>query len=185
MIRKHKKYSRPKKPYDKIRIQEEHLLIEKYGLKNKKEIWKADAAIARIRNRAKKLITKSEEEKQKFVEKLQKQGFKINTISDALGLDKEDYLKRRLQTIVFEKKLANSPKQARQLIVHKHVSIGNQIVSVPSYLVNLEEEPKIKLNIVLKIKEINRKSKIENIKDEIEDIENKDLQEEIEEMLKE
>jgi len=77
MIRKHKKYSRPRKLYDKVRISEENSLREKYGLKNKREIWKADAAIARIRNRAKLLITKPDEEKKSFIEKLQKQGFKV------------------------------------------------------------------------------------------------------------
>ena len=166
MIRKHKKYSRPRKLYDKVRISEENSLREKYGLKNKREIWKADAAIARIRNRAKLLITKPDEEKKSFIEKLQKQGFKVSSIAEALGLNKEDWLRRRLQTILFSKKLAFTPKQARQLIAHKHVSIGEQIVSIPSYQVSLEEEPIVRLNIVLKIKEP-KKSKLEEIKEEV------------------
>ena len=167
MIRKHKKYSRPRKSFDKARIEAENVLVEKYGLKNKKEIWKADAAIGRIRNQAKQLITKSEEEKAKFIEKLQSKGFKVEGIAGALGLDKEDYLKRRIQTIVFLKKLANTPKQARQLITHKHVQIGDQIVNIPSYQVFLEEEPHIKLNIVLKIKEPQKKGKLEKIKEAV------------------
>jgi small subunit ribosomal protein S4 len=166
MIRKHKKYSRPRKPFDKPRIEEENVLREKYGLKSKREIWKADAAIGRIRNRAKLLITKSEKEKEAFIEKLKKQGFKVESIADALGLNKEDSLKRRLQTILVFKKLATTPKQARQLIAHKHVSIANQIVSVPSYQVSLEEEPHVKLNIVLKLKP-EKKSKIEEIKEAV------------------
>src|SRR3989344_9167280 len=150
-VRKRKKYSRPRRPFDKIRIEEENVLREKYGLKNKKEIWKADSAIGRIRNLAKHLITKSEEEKKAFIEKLQKKGFKINSIPDVLTLDKEDWLKRRLQTLVFSKGLTRTPKQARQLIIHKHVSIGDRIVNIPSYHVYLEEEPVIKLNIALKL----------------------------------
>ena len=161
-----KKYSKPGKPFDKARIEEEDGLKEKYGLKNKWEIWKAEAAIARIRNLAKQLITKPEHEKKDFVERLKKKGFKIDSIPDALALNKEDWLKRRFQTVVFLKKLANTPKQSRQFIIHKHVSIGNQIVNIPSYQVSLEEEPKIKLNLVLKIPEI-KKSKIEKIKEEI------------------
>lgn len=173
MIRKHKKYSRPRKLYDKARIQDENLLKEKYGLKNKREIWKADAVIGRIRNQAKNLITKPEPEKEKFVEKLQKQGFKVESIADSLGLDKEDCLKRRLQTIVFAKKLASTAKQARQLITHKHVMIKNQTVSIPSYQVSLEEEPDVKLSIVLKLKEPSKKSKLEEIKEKIENPEEK------------
>ena len=164
--RNRKKYSKPRKAFDKSRIDEENNLRDQYGLKSKREIWKAESAIARIRNLAKQLITKSDEEKNKFVERLQKKGFNVNSIADALALDKEDWLKRILQTIVFSKKLSYTPKQARQLIVHKHISIGDQIVNIQSYMVSLEEEPLIKLNIVLKIKEP-KKSKIEEISEDI------------------
>jgi len=162
-----KKYSRPRKPFDKARIENENQLREKYGLKNKREIWKADASIGRIRNLAKQLITKSEEEKQAFIKRLQEKGFNVNSIADALSLNKEDWLKRRLQTIVFLKKVSTTPKQARQLIAHKHVFVGGRIVNIPSYMVSLEEESSVKSNIVLKIPEI-KKSKEEKIKEEIE-----------------
>jgi len=165
MKKQSKKYSKPRRPFDKARIEEENVLKEKYGLKNKKEIWKADASIGKIRNLAKQLITLSEEEQTAFVKRLQKKGFNVNSIAEALALDKEDWLKRRLQTIVFTKKLTNTPKQARQFLVHKHVSIGNQIVNIPSYQVSLEEEPLVKLNLVLKT--VKPKSKIEEIKEEV------------------
>jgi small subunit ribosomal protein S4 len=184
-----KKYSRPTKPFDKQRIEEENKIREKYGLKNKKEIWKAEAAIVRIRNLAKQLITKSDEEKEAFTGRLKQQGFKVNSISDALALNKEDWLKRRIQTIVFEKKLTTTAKQARQLITHKHVSIGDQIVNIPSYMVSLEEEPLVKLDIVLNIKEP-KQSKEEKIKKEIleskEEVKIEDpIEEELVEALKE
>jgi len=172
--RKRKQHSKPRRPFDKVRIEEENALKEKYGLKNKKEIWKADSAIARVRNLAKRLITKSDEEKRTFIERLQKIGFKVDKIADALALDKEDWLKRRLQTIIFMKKFANTPRQARQFVVHKHVSVGDRIVNIPSYQVSLEEEPSVRLNLVLR-KE-NKKSKIEEIKEQIlEDKENKEF----------
>ena len=164
MKKQSKKYSKPRKPFDKVRIEEENVLKEKYGLKNKKEIWKADAAIGRIRNLAKQLITKPEEEQNAFVERLQKKGFQVESIADALALDKEDWLKRRLQTIIFSKKLTTTPKQARQFVSHKHVSIGNQIVNIPSYQVNLEEEPLVKLNITLKTARP-KKDKMQEIKE--------------------
>jgi small subunit ribosomal protein S4 len=166
MKKQQKKYSRPRKPFDKARIDEENQLKEKYGLKNKKEIWKADAAIGRIRNLAKKLITKSEEEQEAFVKGLHKKGFDVNNIADVLALNKEDWLKRRLQTIVFLKKLTTTPKQARQFVTHKHVSIGNQIVNIPSYQVGLEEEPLIKLNITLKTLN-QKKDKVKEIKQKV------------------
>jgi small subunit ribosomal protein S4 len=177
-----KKYSKPNKPFDKARIDEEDGLKKKYGLKNKREIWKAEAAIARIRGLAKTLITKSEKEKNEFVERLKKKGFEVNSIAETLSLNKENWLKRRLQTIVAFKRLANTPKQARQFIIHKHISIGNQIVNIPSYQVSLDEEPDVKLNLALKIIEP-KKSKIEKIKEKVldkeEGLENKkDLEEE-------
>ncbi len=151
--RKRKKYSKPRRLYDKVRIEEENVLIDKYGLKSKREIWKAEGAIVKIRRLAKKLITANEEEKKHFIEKLKKKGFKANNIADALLLTKEDWLKRRLQTILFKKGLANTAKQARQLVTHKHVSVGYRTVNIPSYQVTLEEEPLIKLNLTLKIPE--------------------------------
>ena len=172
MIRQKKKYSRPQRPFDKVRIDEENILREKYGLKNKKEIWKADASIGRIRNLAKQLITASEEDKNAFIERMKARGFEVENIAEVLALDKEDWLKRRLQTILLTKGLTTTPKQARQLIAHKHVSIGNQIVNVPSYMVTLTEENLVKLNIVLKVNQ--KTSKEEEIKKEILDKEQTD-----------
>ena len=166
MIRSRKKYSRPGKPFDKARIEGENVIREKYGLKNKREIWKADAGITRIRGLAKELITKSEEEKNAFIERLSKKGYKVETLQDALALNKEDLLSRRLQTVLHQKGLALTPKQARQLITHKHVLIGDRIVNIPSYHITLEEEPMIKLNITLKVPE-KKKSKEEEIKEEL------------------
>lgn len=161
-----KKYSKPQRPFDKVRIDEENVLRERYGLKNKKEIWKADSAIGRIRNQAKKLITADDEAKQEFAEKLRKRGFEVENIADALALDKEDWLKRRLQTLVFKKGFANTPKQARQFITHRHISIGNQIINKPSYQVGLKEEGDIMVNLSLKEKQ-DKKDKIEEIKKEV------------------
>lgn len=167
MKRQRKKFSRPRKPFDKARIEDENQLREKYGLKSKREIWKADAEIGKIRNLAKQLITKSTEEKEAFIERLAKKGYDVSTLQDALALDKEDLLKRRLQTVVSSKGLSRTPKQARQLIAHKHVRIDGKTVSVPSYHVDLDEENSITIDIVLKLPE-NKKSKIEEIKEEME-----------------
>ncbi|MBI2449011.1 30S ribosomal protein S4 [Candidatus Pacearchaeota archaeon] len=142
--KKHSKYKRPRKLYDKYRIEAEKEIVKKYGLKNKKEIWKAEAAIESIRRRGKMLIVAEPEKQRKFVSKLKKMNFDINEISDVLALNKEDWLKRRLQTIVYEKKLSESPKQARQLIVHKHIAVGDHIINKPSYMVDMDDEKKIR-----------------------------------------
>lgn len=143
MKRKHKSYSRPKRPFDKARIEKEAKIKEEYGLKNKIEIWKADSQIKSIRERAKKLISAGHEKQKALFERLKKIGFKADSISDVLSLEKEDYLNRRLQTIVFKKRIGRSPKHARQMIVHKKILVDGKAISSPSYIVPVEFEGKI------------------------------------------
>jgi len=159
MKRKHKTYSRPKRPFDKVRITEEAEIKKEFGLKNKREIWKADARIKSIREKAKNLISADETEKRAFFERLKKRGFKVDSISDVLSLDKKDYLKRRLQTVLVDKHLASTVKGARQLITHKKVLIENNSVNSPSYVVPVDLENKITLK-PMKVK-LNKKETME------------------------
>src|SRR3989344_7822099 len=106
MKRKHKLYSRPKRPFDKQRIVEEEGIKKEFGLKNKKEIWKSESEIKLIRKMAKELIAADEKKQHEFFNRLKKKGINVNSIGDALSLDKKDYLKRRLQTIVTAKKIS-------------------------------------------------------------------------------
>jgi len=161
MKRKHKQYSRPKRPFDKKRFEEEAEIKKEFGLKNKKEIWKSDAKIKSIREKAKKIISSNEEEQKKLFEKLQKIGLKVNSIADALGLEKKDYLKRRLQTMVFEKKLTPTINTARQKITHKKVLVNGKIIDSPSYIVPVLLENKISL-VEKKKKEKNEVGEKEN-----------------------
>src|SRR3989338_8293056 len=135
MKRKHKQYSRPKRPFDKVRFEEEAQIKEEFGLKNKREIWKADSKVKSIREKAKRLISAKPEEQRALFNKLKELGLNVNSIPDVLSLDKKDYLQRRLQTILVKKKLAKTPRGARQLIVHRKVLIGGSAVDSPSYVV--------------------------------------------------
>ena len=63
---------------------------------------------------------------------------------DILLLTVEDILKRRLQTLVFEKGLATTVYEARQKIVHKHIAIGEKLINSPSYIVKRAEEDLIR-----------------------------------------
>ena len=162
MKRKHKQYSRPKRPFDKTRIDEEAKIKEAYGLKNKREIWRAESKIRIMRRKAKRLIKADKEEQEVLFQRLQRRGFEINSIADILGLDRTDYLKRRLQTIVFNKKLAPTIKTARQMIVHKKVLVDGKIINIPSYLVPIKLEDKITIKKTIK----NPKEKKEDAKEE-------------------
>jgi len=147
--KQHKKYTSPRKLFDKVRIDEENILLKNYGLKNKREIWKADFAVNKVRSQAKDLITASAEKQKEFIERLIAKGLvkKGAQIDDVLALTKEAILERRLQTIVFKKGSAKTAKAARQLITHRHVVMDGEIITVPSYFVNLGDENKISLVI--------------------------------------
>jgi len=97
-----------------------------------------------LRTRAKELITASEEEQMKLFVKLREMGFKVERIADILELNKEDWLKRRLQSVLILKNFAK-PKEARQLIAHKKVLINGKAINVPSYIVKTDEENNIKV----------------------------------------
>lgn len=176
--RKQKLFSRPKKLYDRTRMDEENVLVKRYGLKNKREIWKAKTAVSKLRRRAKGLIGKDIAEQQGFFDKLSKNGFIIQDISDVLALTEENLFERRLQTILFKKGMANTVKQARQLIVHKNVLVDGNVVNIPSFVVTRELENKI----TLKERKIISKKDEEEIKESDETVEtNEDIKEKIEE----
>ncbi|RMF55989.1 30S ribosomal protein S4 [Candidatus Woesearchaeota archaeon] len=145
-----KKYSKPSHPWEKVRIEEEKELIRDFGLKNKKEIWKTNTLLRNFKRQAKKLIPltgkQADLEKSQLFDRLHNLGLlkKNATLDDVLGLSVRDLLGRRLQTVVYKKGLARSMKQARQFIVHRHITIGEKNIAVPSYLVRTDEEDLIK-----------------------------------------
>ncbi|MEM7826122.1 MAG: 30S ribosomal protein S4 [Candidatus Aenigmatarchaeota archaeon] len=151
MKRSRKKYEKPRKPWDKERLEREKELLKKYGLKRKKELWKAEAILRKYRRIARDLIVKKDAKKEKvLMEKLKDMGVLSGepSLDDVLALTVEDILERRLQTLVFRKGLANSMKHARQLITHGHVKIGDRKIVYPSYLVPKREENEIKVEKV-------------------------------------
>jgi len=162
MKRKHKTYSRPKRPFEKARIEEENKISEEFGLKNKREIWKAEAKIKSIREKAKRLISSDIGEQKVFFDALKGIGLNVSSIAEVLSLDKKDYLKRRLQTIIVKKRLATTPKAARQLIAHKKVLVDGEIIDSPSYLVSVDLEGKIEVVKKQKNKVVKEKISEEN-----------------------
>lgn len=57
-----------------------------------------------------------------------------------LSMSAENFLDRRLQTIVWRLGLAKSVHHARVLIKQGHIRVGKQIVNVPSFLVRKDSE---------------------------------------------
>ena len=145
--RKHRrKFIKPSHPWQKQRLEEEASYIKSYGLKNKKEVWKAKATLKHYAELAKKLVRQSDQESikesEQLVSNLYKRGLlsESGTINDILSLSEKDIFERRLQTIVVQKGFARSLKQARQFITHGHITVNNKSMRVPSYMVRIDEE---------------------------------------------
>ena len=163
MIRKKKKYARPRMIFESERIKEENVLKKNYGLKNKKEIWKTIAKVDYFRNRAKELSKKPLEEQEVLFRKLKALGLKAEGIADVLDLNVEDLLRRRLATVVSAKGLAGTPKGARQMVVHKKILVNGKLINSPSYLVPVAHEGsiKVKKKVRAKEKEVKAEEKVE------------------------
>ncbi len=155
------KFSRPRTqtpthPWKQARIEEEHDLKERYGLKKvggMREIWREKSALRRHRNQAMKLIGRVDsseghylKEKEQLIDSLTRKGL-LQTgaeIGDVLEINVEHMLSRRLQSVVYYKGLAPSMRSARNLIVHGHICIGDQRMTVPGYHVLKEEEDSLR-----------------------------------------
>ena len=63
-----------------------------------------------------------------------------------LALTANNFLDRRLQTLVVKLGHAKSMHHARVLIRQRHIKVGNQLVNVPSFMVRLESEKYIAIS---------------------------------------
>jgi small subunit ribosomal protein S4 len=147
-----KKFSKPSHPWQKDRILAEKDLLISYGLNRKYEIWKMNTLLKNFTTQAKNLVTtktlQSDKEKSQLLKKLSSLGLikPDAKIEDVLSLTLKDVMDRRLQTIVYKKSIARSLKQARQFIVHQHISVNDRKITAPSYIVPLNEEGRIQFS---------------------------------------
>lgn len=147
-----KSFRRPRKIWNSDQLSAELYIIGSYGLRNKRELWKAQTKVANFRNQARTLLALTIEDRQEkeslLLSFLNRLGLTSTaSLDDILNLKIEDILERRLQTIVMRKMGIKSPFQARQVVIHGHVSIGNRKVNLPGYLVKKEDESKILVHV--------------------------------------
>ena len=143
------KFDTPSHPWKKARIEEEHGIRDNNGLKTMREIWKAKSQLRRHRRQAMRLIGTVDtteghgmREMNDLLASLHNKGLVATgaILDDVLTLGTEDILNRRLQAQVYYKGLASTMKQARQLVTHGQICIGDQKVTIPSYPVSRDEE---------------------------------------------
>jgi small subunit ribosomal protein S4 len=147
------KFDTPSHPWKASRIEEEHGIQAQHGLKNMREIWKAKSQLRRYRRQAMRLIGAADtnqghgkREMEGLLASLNNKGLIASDaiLDDILSLGTEDILNRRLQAQVYYKGLATTMKQARQLVNHGLICVGEQKVTIPSYPVSRDEEEQIK-----------------------------------------
>jgi small subunit ribosomal protein S4 len=149
-------FDTPSHPWQGERIKEEALLVKEYGLKNKKELWKAKTVLRNLRKQSRELQARlrtgehqAKMETDNLLHKCARIGLlpiEGTRLDDVLGLPDVALLERRLQTVVYHKGMASTMGQARQFIVHGHVCIEDQKVTIPGYIVTRDDEDKIVIN---------------------------------------
>ena len=144
-----KMYETPQHPWKKGRLEEEAQIKRTYGLKNKREVWRVQTMVRRLRERARNLISARGENAKRLEKELIGTVLKLGlvgddaTTDDILALTAESVMDRRLQTVVYKKGLARSMKQARQFINHGHITLYGRRITSPGYLVQRDEMAKI------------------------------------------
>ena len=184
-----KDWKKPKRPLNYDLKMEELKTLGTFGLKTKRELWKAHTKLSRLRHQARSILALREEVRKKkepiLMNSLAKIGLvgENSTLDDVLNLQVTDLLSRRLQTVVHKNLGFKTPYQARQAVIHGHVMIGDRKVNVPSYTVQIKEEKDIHLtseSSLGKLLEKTQNQEIENVSSEESKVENSDEQPKVE-----
>ncbi len=160
-------WRKPKRPLNYELKMEELKTVGTFGLRTKRELWKTNTELSRIRHQARSLLALRQEVREEKEPILMKSLTRIGlvssdaTLDDVLNLNVNDLLARRLQTIVSKKLGFKTPYQARQAVIHGHIMIGNRKIDIPSYTVTVGEEDGIHFTPESKIPEMLEKTKSE------------------------
>ena len=161
-------YERPKKLWDKDRLEEEKGLRDGYGLKNMRELWRATAELKKYRREARRLLSITLEERKEGSKVLLKKMSRLSLlregaeVDEVLSLEVKSVLERRLQTMVLRAGLARSFAQSRQLITHGFVKVNGRVVTKPGYLVKAEDQVSYARPIDITVKEAAKPAPAEN-----------------------
>ncbi|KAM0868505.1 hypothetical protein ACQ4PT_041269 [Festuca glaucescens] len=131
-----KTFKKPRRPYEKERLDSELKLVgdkparELLTLdeKNPRRIFEGEALLRRMNRYG--LLAEDQ-----------------NKLDYVLAVTVENFLQRRLQTIVFKNGMAKSIHHARVLIRQRHIRVGKQLVNIPSFMVRVDTEKHVDFSL--------------------------------------
>lgn len=130
-----KTFKTPRRPYEKERLDAELRLVGEYGLRCKREIWRVQYALAKLRKTARTLLTLDPKDPKRIFEgaamlrRMSRYGLLADDeleLDAVLQLSTQKLLERRLQTKVYKQGLAKSIHHARVLIRQRHIRVGSE-----------------------------------------------------------
>ena len=117
-------WKKPKRPLNFDLKMEELKILGTFGLKTKRELWKARTELSRVRNQARSLLALRQDVRDReepiLLKSLSRVGYvePDATLDDVLNLELSDLFSRRLQTIVQKKFYFKTPYQARHCLLY-------------------------------------------------------------------
>merc|ERR1712032_687408 len=121
MPKKYTNYSKtsknPRRPFEREKLINELKLVGTYGLRCKREVWRTQLTLAKLRKAARVLLTMDVTDPRRLFEgeALIRRMVRLGLLKDnerkldyVLGLTTSQFLERRLQTLVQKRRLANS-----------------------------------------------------------------------------
>jgi len=134
----------PRRAFDKERLDMELKVCGEFGLKNKRELWRINLTLSKVRKAARILLKLDAKNPKRIFEgaallrRLTRLGLlqhEEQKLDYVLNLQAPDLLKTRLQTSVHNIGLAKSIHHARVIVHHGHVTVNSRKVTIPSFKV--------------------------------------------------
>jgi len=146
----------PRRPFDKERLDRELEICGEYGLKSKRELWRVELLLSKIRKAARVLLTLDEKDTKRIFEgeallgRLERLGLLKDDkrqLDYVLDLSVKKFLDTRLQTQCHTLGHAKSIHNARCLVRHGHLTVKGRSVNVPSFMIHVSSGAHIDFNI--------------------------------------
>ncbi len=135
-----KKYKTVRRPYEKERLDQELKLCGEYGLRCKREIWRVQLMLSKVRKSARTLLMLDPKDPRRLFEtpplirRLKRYGLLTddeNSLDDILKLTTQRFMERRLQTKVVS--LVKSILFLFNSVPHASVSYLSVSLSIPGF----------------------------------------------------